>query len=558
VPQPLEMFLSSTPLCLSLSKCWTARSCNKLVFRSLTTTPPTCLRSKNINRHRGRRPGHTALLERFVKQTSVDGSLIARAPFHLKCSGSFFDKEGNVDLARNYHVGLQRDESNRQEKINRRNGLDDEILSEDNETGTDTGQDNGAGIFMEMEDISLLRDVSEVEMKILDKLSNSTTQDMVDNINTRSRTPLQVSLYGRSCHRVDSYSILSGRMCHTHLYISDAGSTEEALSMFSLDSVGGPTSVSPSGSVSIWRPKEISQVDISSGLLDAGSVPEEVASSLRVYCPPHLLDQQKNGITSVFHTPTLMNKIFLEAEKHGSIDLNCNLMDQLVSVGLVTHWGNIKVRDIWAEDIKMATNTGDILCYGSIEGNITAETASDGDFIARGVVGPRLKVTTDAGDICLWDDCHSEVSELYTRCGNITCKRLYGSAKVLIQEQGVATLTMVSGSAAIVVKTGDIIAQVETINQDSFMEVETGNIVIQVAPDFPFRISLIATRTSISPHILNSGEFFLSNGLEHFVSGVESSTEDTQPTLTVRCHQGQVTLQGPRVERGADNGVDSS
>ena len=159
--------------------------------------------------------------------------------------------------------------------------------------------------------------------------------------------------------------------------------------MFSLDSVGGPTSVSPSGSVSIWRPKEISQVDISSGLLDAGNVPEEVASSLKVYCPPHLLDQQKNGITSVFHTPTLMNKIFLEAEKHGSIDLNCNLMDQLVSVGLVTHWGNIKVRDIWAEDIKMATNTGDILCYGSIEGNITAETASDGDFIARGVVGPR-------------------------------------------------------------------------------------------------------------------------------------------------------------------------
>ena len=46
---------------------------------------------------------------------------------------------------------------------------------------------------------------------------------------------------------------------------------------------------------------------------------------------------------------------------------------------------------------------------------------------------------------------------------------------------------MVSGSAAVVVKTGDIIAQVDTINQDSFMEVETGNIVIQVAPDFPFR-----------------------------------------------------------------------
>jgi len=557
------MFLSSTPLYLTLSKYLTSRTCNKLVFSSLSTSAPTCLRSNNSNRDRGRRSGHTSLLERFVKQTSVDGSLIARAPFHLKCSGSFFDKEGKVDLARNYHVGLQRDESNRQEKINRRNGLDDEILSEESVTGgaeTEPSEDNGAGIFVEMEDISLLRDVSEVEMKILDKLSNtnSTNEDLMKNINTRSRTPLQVSLYGRSRHRVDSYSILSGKMCHTHLYISDAGSTEEALSMFSLDSVGGPTSVSPSGSVSIWRPKEISQVDISSGLWDVGSVPEEVASSLKVYCPPHLLDQHKNGITSVFHTPTLMNKIFLEAEKHGSIDLNCNLMDQLVSVGLVTHWGNIKVKDIWAEDIKMATSRGDILCYGAIEGNITAETAGDGDFIARSMVGPRLKVTTDAGDICLWDDCHSEVSELYTRCGNINCKRLYGSAKILIQEEGIATLNVVSGSVAAVVKTGDIIAQVDTINQDSFMEVETGNIVIHVAPEFPFRISLVATRTSISPHILNSGEFFLSNGLEHFVSGVESSTEETQPTLTVRCHQGQVTLQGPRVVRGAASEVDLS
>jgi hypothetical protein len=125
-----------------------------------------------------------------VKQTSVDGSLIAKAPVHLKCSASFFDSEGNVDLARNYSVGVQRDEANRMEKVNRRkeniSELEDEILS-DSQAGVDTHQDNGAGIFMEVEDISLMRDVSEVEMKILDNLANSTTQDMVDNINTRAR-----------------------------------------------------------------------------------------------------------------------------------------------------------------------------------------------------------------------------------------------------------------------------------------------------------------------------------------------------------------------------------
>ena len=44
-------------------------------------------------------------------------------------------------------------------------------------------------------------------------------------------------------------------------------------------------------------------------------------------------------------------------------------------------------------------------------------------------------MTTDIGDICLWDDCHSEVAELFTVSGNVHCKRLYGNSKILIKEQ---------------------------------------------------------------------------------------------------------------------------
>ena len=87
----------------------------------ISTSPPSEVRSKGTNnRYRTWRPGHSALLDRFVKQTSVDGSLIAKAPVHLKCSASFFDKEGNMDLVRNYSIRMQRDESNRLEKVNRR------------------------------------------------------------------------------------------------------------------------------------------------------------------------------------------------------------------------------------------------------------------------------------------------------------------------------------------------------------------------------------------------------------------------------------------------------
>jgi len=531
-----------------------ALSWHRLVMmRGLSCSSASLVRSKLTNRYWTRRPGHSALLDKFVKHTSVDGSLIVKAPVHLKCAASFFDSEGNIDIARNYRIAVQRDEANRMEKVNRRKEisqeLENEILGERNteDTEVDEESDNGAELFMEEEDI-FMKEITEEEKKLLEKytkIPSGTT--MVENLSnhSRTRTPLQLSLYGRTRHRVDSYSILSGRQSHTHVYISDASTTEEALSMFSLDN-GGPNSVHPSGSVSIFKPREVSEVEISSGLYDAQHPVEEVASSLKVYCPSHLLENSKNGITMVFHTPTLMNKIYLEAQRHGSIDLNCNLMDQLVSVGLLTQMGNIKVRDMWAESIKLATRTGDILCHGTVEGDITAETEADGDFIARSVVGNKLKVTTDAGDICLWDDCHSEVAELFTSYGNVHCKRLYGNTKILIKEQGTATLNVVTGSLAVVVKNGEIIAHIDSISQDSFIELETGDIVIHVCTDFPFRISLVAPRTTVSPHILNSGEFFLSNGLEYFVSGVESSTAEMQPSLSVKCHQGQITLQGPR------------
>ena len=60
-----------------------------------------------------------------------------------------------------------------------------EIL-EDNED-VDSCPDREAGLIMEEENISLLKDMSEVEMNILNKLSSSSAQDIMDSVNKRSR-----------------------------------------------------------------------------------------------------------------------------------------------------------------------------------------------------------------------------------------------------------------------------------------------------------------------------------------------------------------------------------
>ena len=99
----------------------------KVVRFDLTTTPA---RRKRSNNHRmNRRNGHYRLLDKFLKNTSLDGSLIVRAPMNLRCSASFFDKDNNLDSVKNYNVGLSREEANRLERLNRRKGV---FIEEDN------------------------------------------------------------------------------------------------------------------------------------------------------------------------------------------------------------------------------------------------------------------------------------------------------------------------------------------------------------------------------------------------------------------------------------------
>ena len=108
-----------------------------------------------------------------------------------------------------------------------------------------------------------------------------------------------------------------------------------------------------------------------------------------------------------------------------------------------------------------------------------------------------------------------------------------------------ATLNIINGSVDCVVNSGQIRTHIDHLSDDSFLEVNNGDIVINIKPQSSFRISLISPATQISPHILNSGEFQVRDGLEYFVSGMRREAEESPACLTVRCHNGLVTLNSP-------------
>ena len=174
---------------------------------------------------------------------------------HLKCLASYFDPENKVDTVKNQNVGQQREEAAKIERNNRQKGY--YYKDKDIEDNDDELANQGLQKFIEENEMENIKNISPSERNILDNIIKSQKKTVVCPDKTLS--PIQISLWGRSSHRVDSYSILSNHKAHSHVYISDATSSEGAISMFSLSTGAPPVT----GRVDIWRPREVSQVDIS-------------------------------------------------------------------------------------------------------------------------------------------------------------------------------------------------------------------------------------------------------------------------------------------------------
>merc|ERR1719348_2690807 len=101
------------------------------------------------------------------------------------------------------------------------------------------------------------------------------------------------------------------------------------------------------------------------------------------------------------------------------------------------------------------------------------------------------------------DDTFSELAELFTISGEVQVRRMYGNLKMVVREHSEASINLVEGSIDAVVRDGDLHVHLGKLNADSYLEVGAGNIHIHIPAKFPHRISLLASKNTISPHLLN-------------------------------------------------------
>ena len=159
-------------------------------------------------------------------------------------------------------------------------------------------------------------------------------------------------------------------------------------------------------------------------------------------------------------TKNTYTRINFQGEKHANLELDASLVEDLETVGLVTDCGTVKVKDLTSYQIRLASAANDITCQGILDGNIMAELGNDGNFFAHSLEGPSATVTTESGDIVVWNQCYSERSHFFTRSGNVSVRNLNNQSYISIKEAGDLEASLSYGSVSAVVRTGDIVMEI--------------------------------------------------------------------------------------------------
>ena len=146
-------------------------------------------------------------------------------------------------------------------------------------------------------------------------------------------------------------------------------------------------------------------------------------------------------------------------------------MNGLNLVDLTTEEGDINVRDVFATDIRLVAQGGNVVSEGILEGSVYVDIANDGDFVAKYVEGPSLMASTELGNINVMGDCHSEMSQFRTAVGNINLRHLFGHSYILVKRSGTVVLHLIEGSVNVSMQTGGAFTILENIVSDSSIQV---------------------------------------------------------------------------------------
>lgn len=307
-----------------------------------------------------------------------------------------------------------------------------------------------------------------------------------------------------------------------------------------------PKGVSATAHFSLWEPPA------NAAEMKSPVNGETFSSSLRFFSFKNILENYDSYMKAVCLVPTYMNKIYIQGDLAGRINVDGTLIENLQSVGLTTEVGKIKIKDVTADTISLSSGMGDIEIDGIVDGNlIRVDTGGDGEIHAKGksIYGGRLTISSQEGDVYLYPEIRSKECYVSTVTGTITAKDLMSTITVMrISKEGRVFASSKSASKIdISVQKGTVDLSLEQITTNSNISVFSGDVTIVVPRKPKFKLRVSAPNTYIAPTLQNAGELSIDNdtGIEKFSTESSISNGKPAPCLIVEVMQGYVTVAVP-------------
>lgn len=211
-------------------------------------------------------------------------------------------------------------------------------------------------------------------------------------------------------------------------------------------------------------------------------------------------------------------------------------------VNIRAECGEVKTQQIKTENLSIHTVSGDVLCQGSLQGDIKI-TSIDGNIISsKRFMGPNVEVETENGDIRVASS-YSDQAKFSTSKGCMNLRNIHNESYVAVYDEGDVKMQGLDGSTNIFIKKGDLDVHISRIRNESRIHVEDGNIHLKLSDSYPLKLSVDANEIVTDAKCGEHGkvEKKLDSDHQHFFSAIEPNK--FSPTLVVVADNGSVEIE---------------
>jgi len=253
--------------------------------------------------------------------------------------------------------------------------------------------------------------------------------------------------------------------------------------------------------------------------------------NIQVFCPIPCAQASLTAEVPMVHD--------VDVATSGDASITCSNMVESDYCNIQTEAGDIIVRGIKTECLKINTFSGEVTCVGSVQGRVFVNTG-DGNVKGKGrFLGPQLEVTTDAGDINI-SSCYSDQSKFVTRRGSMELKNMHNISSVYVSEEGNVMMQGLDGTTEVRISKGNLDMGVSRVRSESKVEVSEGNIVLKLSPTHPLQLRMAGKEIKADSFFGQLGEVVEVEGGQEFnaaTAGVEG------PVLHVLAPAGKVEVR---------------